>query len=337
MDRRGNVRTAALLLAVSPAAVCLALLASVAFGAKSIDWQTVWDSFIRFDPGNVDHQIVRHSRLPRAVGALLVGACLAVAGAVMQGMTRNDLASPSLLGVTDGAVLAVTVCMIAKPGAPSSEVMLWAVAGAAFGAWMVYATAAAVPNGLSPVRMTLIGAMMGAWMTAVSTALSTYFQVSQNISFWFNARLHQMQPDFVIPAVLPALVGLVCATAIARSVTAFALGEDVAVGLGQRVVVVKAAAFFTVAVTTGVAVALAGQIGFVGLIIPHVARMLVGVDYRRVVPCSAVLGALFLTAADVLARFINYPFETPVGVVLSAVGVPFFLYLIRRKGGRTGG
>ncbi|MDF2922766.1 MAG: ferrichrome transporter permease [Paenibacillaceae bacterium] len=323
----------ALLLGLSPIAIVLTLLASIMYGAKSMDWTAVRDAFLNFDPGNVDHQIVLHSRLPRAAGSLLIGGFLAMSGAIMQGMTRNYLASPSIMGVTDGAAFAITLCMVLLPNASSMTLIASSFAGSALGASVVFILAWMMPGGLSPVRMAILGTIIGTFLSSVSAALSIYFHVSQNVSFWFNARLHQMDPGLIKLVIPFAVVGIAVALMLAKSITIISLGDDIAAGLGQRTLWVKIGAMCCVAVLTGVSVAMAGKIAFVGLLIPHIVRYLVGVDYRWVIPCAGVTGAVFLGLSDILSRFLNYPFETPIGVVTSAVGIPFFLYLIRKKGG----
>lgn len=142
-----------------------------------------------------------------------------------------------------------------------------------------------------------------------------------------------MTPELVKVAIPFGIVGLILAVAISKSVTVLSLGEDISRGLGQRTVLVKVIATLAVVMLTGISVALAGKIAFVGLIVPHITRFLVGINYRRIVPAAGVLGAIFLGLSDVLSRFLNYPFETPIGVVTSLIGVPFFLYLIRKRGG----
>jgi len=323
----------ALLLLVSPAVCLLAVWVSVSYGAKAIDSATVRAAFLHFDPANVDHQIVLHSRLPRALGALLVGALLAVSGALMQGMTRNDLASPSMMGVAEGSVFAVTLCQVLGQGGSALGLIGFSLLGSLVGGSFVFGLASRLPDGLTPVRLAIIGTIIGTFLTGVSAALASYFQISQTISFWYNARLYQIDPGELRLALPFAFVGLLLALGISKSVTVLALGEEISAGLGQRTALVKLLGAISVTLLTGVAVALAGNIGFVGLIVPHIARFLTGMDYRWTVPCAGVLGALFLACADVLCRFLNYPFETPVGVVTSLIGVPFFLYLIRWKGG----
>lgn len=302
-------------------------------GAKPISGTVVTDALFSFDPEQVDHQIIRHSRLPRAAGALLIGACLAVSGALMQGMTRNYLASPSIMGVSDGSVFVITLFMIMMPSSGSLTMIVYSLIGSALGAGIVFSLAWLLPGGLSPVRMAVLGTIIGTFLAGVSQALSTYFQVSQNVSFWYNARLHQLDPTLIKLALPFVAVGLILAFVLARSITVLSLGDDIAQGLGQKTAATKAFTLISVILLTGIAVALAGNIAFVGLIIPHICRFLVGQDYRRIIPSAALFGGIFLALCDLISRLLNPPFETPVGVVTALFGVPFFLYLIKTKGG----
>ncbi len=181
--------------------------------------------------------------------------------------------------------------------------------------------------------MAIIGTIIGTFLSSVATALATYFQTSQNISFWYNARLHQLEPT-LLKVVLPfACIGLFLAIAISKQMTVLSLGTDVAKGLGQRDRLIKLLAGLAVVILTGCSVSLAGNIGFVGLIIPHISRFLVGVDFKWTIPFAGLLGSVFLAFADIGSRFLNYPFETPISVVTATIGVPFFLYLIKSRGG----
>lgn len=322
-----------IILCISPLVIILMILVSILYGAKNIDTDTVWEAIFSFDPGNVNHQIVMHSRLPRVIGALLIGAFLAISGALMQGMTRNYLASPSIMGVSDGSAFAITFCMIFMPNASSLDMIVYSLIGSAFGVGITFGLASLLPNGMTPVRMAIIGVIIGTFLSSVSAALASYFQVSQNVSFWYNARLHQINPDMIMFVIPFAVVGIAMALFISRSITVLSLGEEMSISLGQRTLLVKLMATASVVILTGISVALAGKIGFVGLIIPHITRFLVGIDYRRIIPYAGILGGIFLALSDVLSRFLNYPFETPIGVVTSLFGVPFFLYLIRKRGG----
>ncbi|WP_379143231.1 FecCD family ABC transporter permease [Paenibacillus sp. sgz500992] len=306
---------------------------SVLYGTKSISYSTVWNSLFHLDGDNIDHLIIRTSRIPRVAGALLIGAFLAVSGALMQGMTRNYLASPSIMGISDGSVFAITLCMVFLPGASSMTMILYSLAGSMLGAALVFGTAKLLPGGASPLSLAVLGTIIGTFLGGVSQALATYFQISQNISFWYNARLHMMDPALIKLAIPFAVVGLALGLMMARSVTMLSLGDETAAGLGLKVTVVKGLTMLSVVILTGISVAIAGKIAFVGLIIPHITRYLIGQDYRKIIPFSAFLGALFLAACDLISRFVNFPFETPIGVVTALFGVPFFLYLIKTRGG----
>jgi len=313
--------------------VVLTIALSVMHGTKAISCAAVWDAIFRFDNENIDHLIIQTSRIPRVIGALLIGAFLAVSGALMQGMTRNYLASPSIMGVTDGSVFVITLCMVFMPGTSSMTMIVFSLIGSALGAGLVFGLARLLPGGFSPITLAVLGTIIGTFLGGVSQALASYYQVSQNISFWYNARLHQMDPAMIKLSIPFAIAGFALALIVSRWVTALSLGDDVAKGLGLNIVFIKGLTMLSVVILTGISVALAGKIAFIGLIIPHIARYMVGQDYRKIVPFSALIGALFLAWCDLISRFINHPFETPIGVVTALFGVPFFLYLIKTRGG----
>ncbi|MFJ7973407.1 FecCD family ABC transporter permease [Psychrobacillus sp. NPDC096389] len=331
MNKKNWIATT--ILVTSPVFIVLAIVLSVLYGAKDISALTVWQAITQFDANNVDHNIIRTSRLPRVIAALLVGAFLAVAGSVMQGITRNYLASPSIMGVNDGSAFVITLAMVFFPGLPNYQMILLSMVGSAIGAGLVFGFGSLIKGGLSPVRLAIIGTVIGTFLSSMASAVAMYFQVSQSVSVWYNAKIHTVNPDMLLLSIPFGLVGLILALSIAKSVTISSLGEDIAVNLGQRTKWVKVISILSVVCLTGTAVALVGKIAFVGLVIPHITRFIVGVDYRFVIPCSAVIGAVFLAFCDIISRFINFPFETPVGVVTAIIGVPFFLYLIRTRGG----
>ena len=322
-----------IILCIAPLLIILTIILSILYGAKHIDFTVAWDALFHFEPGNVDHSIIRISRLPRVIGALLVGAYLAISGALMQGLTRNYLASPSIMGVSDGAAFVITLCMVINPGMSSFLMIFYSMIGSALGACIVFGFGSFIPNGLSPVRLAIIGSVIGTFLSSLSAAIASYFQVSQNVSFWYNARLHQIDPAILKMAIPCGLVGIILALYISKSITILSLGDEISINLGERTQLVKVITIISVVCLTGTAVALVGKIGFVGLIIPHITRFLVGVDYKWVIPCAGVIGGVFLALCDVISRFVNYPFETPIGVVTALIGIPFFLYLIRTRGG----
>ncbi|PEX90972.1 FecCD family ABC transporter permease [Bacillus cereus] len=321
------------ILCIAPILILFTVILSVLYGAKNIDAETVWNALFHFDSSDVNHNIIITSRLPRVVAALLVGAFLAISGALMQGMTRNYLASPSIMGVTDGAAFVITLSMIFLPGMSSIGMVLCSMAGSALGAGIVFGFGSLLQNGLSPVRLAIIGTVIGTFLSSVSAAMASYFQISQNVSFWFNAKLDQVDPNIIKITIPFGIIGIILALFISKSITILSLGEEVSINLGQRTKLVKALAILSVIFLTRTAVALVGKIGFVGLIIPHITRFLIGVDYKWILPCAGVIGGVFLALCDVLSRFVNYPFETPIGVVTSLIGIPFFLYLIHTRGG----
>ncbi|WP_336604368.1 FecCD family ABC transporter permease [Paenibacillus sp. MMS18-CY102] len=331
MQKQNVVPATVLLLA--PFAMGIVVVLSVVLGAKQIALHTVWDALFHFDPDNIDHQIIRTSRVPRAIGSLMIGAFLAISGALMQGMTRNYLASPSILGVSDGSVFVVTLAVAFLPDVHSVGLVALSMIGSAIGVGLVFGLAWLVPNGLSPVGIAILGTIVGTFLNGVAAATAMYKQISQDISFWYNARLDQMDPGLIKISIPFAVVGIILAMFLSRSVTLLSLGEEISANLGVRTKWVKGLTMLSVVILTGVSVALAGKIAFIGLIVPHIARFISGIDYRWIVPVSGVIGGSFLVVSDLLARFVNYPFETPVGVVTALFGVPFFLYLIKTRGG----
>lgn len=318
---------------VLPILIVVIMCISIIFGTKDISFIDVMKALFQFDEDNIDHQIIWSGRMPRILAVLFVGAFLGVAGAIMQGVTRNFLASPSILGVTDGSAFVVTLAIVFLPGISNFNLVLLSMIGSLLGAALVFGFASFIKNGLSPIRLAIIGTVIGTFLSSIGTAIAMKYGLSQTITMWYNSKLHTVQMDMVYLCVPIGLIGLVLAIAMSNSVTILSLGEDTAVGLGQRTRTVKVLSIIAVAILTGTAVALVGKIGFVGLVVPHLIRMMVSVDYRYIIPCSAVMGAFFLLLCDLISRYINFPYETPIGVVTALIGVPFFLYLIRKRGG----
>jgi iron complex transport system permease protein len=324
-------RAAALIIIGGLASIVLAMGMSVSFGAADVELKTIWEAIFHYNPDNMEHQIIQTLRLPRVVGGAIVGACFAAAGAIMQGMTRNPLADSSLLGLNAGAGLMLSVCFAFFPGLSFNGILLFSFLGAGLGAVLVYGIASLAKGGLSPVRLVLAGAAISALLNALNEGVSLYFQVGQDTLFWYAAGVSGVkweQIAIMLPWFAAALLGAIM---ISRSITALNLGEDVALGLGVRTGWVKLAGAAIVFILAGSAVALVGGVGFVGLMVPHLARKWVGMDYRWIIPCSAILGSLLVVFADLAARMIHPPYETPIAALTAAIGVPFFLYLARKE------
>ncbi len=306
------------------------LLWSITLGAADITPQVVYAALFDFDEAEFDHVIIQTVRLPRVIAGVIVGAALAVAGAIMQGLTRNPLADSGLLGINAGAAFAV-VLVVYLLGTPSLSVYaIAALIGAGLAAAFVYGIGAF--GGATPLRLTLAGVILTAFVSSLTTAILIQDQETlDRIRFWTAGSLGGR--DFaIITQTAPLIaVGLVGALLISRQITTISLGEDVAKGLGQDTLRIKLIAAALVVMLAGGAVALAGPIGFVGLVIPHIARFIAGVDYRWIIPYSAVLGGILVTLADVAARVVLRPLELPVGVMMALVGAPFFIYLARWK------
>lgn len=304
---------------------------SIALGAADIKLSEVWDAVFHFNDTVTNHLIIQELRLPRVLGAAMVGACFAVAGALMQGMTRNPMADSGLLGLNAGAGLALALCFAFAPGLPFMFLIMYSFVGAGVGAGLVYGIGSLAKGGLSPVRLVLAGSALSALFAALSEAIALHFRIGQDIAFWYAGGVSGtkwLQLEIMSPWVVGALIGAII---ISRSITMLSLGEDVAKGLGQRTTLVKLVATIIILILAGSAVSVVGPVGFVGLIIPHLTRYIVGVDYRWIIPCSAVLGSLLVVLADLTARIINPPYETPIGALIALIGVPFFLYLARKE------
>lgn len=319
---------------VAPILIVAVTFISIIYGTKDISLHTIWQSIVNFDKSDPDHQIIRSNRIPRAIAVLCVGSFLAVAGAIMQGITRNYLASPSLMGVNDGSAFVITLAVVFIPGLANYQMILLSIAGSAMGAALVFGFGSLIRNGLSPVRLAIIGTVIGTFLSSLATAIAMYFQVSQTIAAWYNTKIHTVNMDMLLMSIPFGAVGLVLALICARAITITSLGEDIATGLGQKTKAIRYLSMFAVVLLTGTSVALVGKIAFVGLVIPHIVRFIVGIDYRNIIPCSILIGALFLSLCDLVSRYLNFPFETPIGVVTAFIGIPFFLYLIRSRGGQ---
>jgi iron complex transport system permease protein len=310
----------------------LSLLWSITLGAADIQPQTVYDALFNFDKMSFQHLIIQTVRLPRVLAGALVGAALAVSGTLMQGLTRNPLADSGILGINSGASFAVVLAVYILGNPPLSVYAFFGFLGAGVAAILVYALGTMGRGGATPLKLTLAGVILTAFVSSFTTAILIGDEDTlEKIRFWTAGSLAGREMPLVLQTAPYILVGLVAALFISRQITTISLGEDVAKGLGQNTIWVRGITAIIVVLLAGGAVALAGPIGFVGLIVPHIVRFIVGVDYRWVVPYSAVLGAILVTIADVGARVIIRPQELPVGVVMAFIGAPFFIWLARWK------
>ncbi|HWD80019.1 MAG TPA: iron chelate uptake ABC transporter family permease subunit [Kribbella sp.] len=333
-SRPHQARRTTLVLGLIGCVVLLVLvcLLSIAVGSKQIPLSTVVDALRHYDEADTDQVIVRSLRVPRTLIGLLVGAALGLSGALMQGVTRNPLADPGILGVNGGAALFV-VGGIYWFGMSSLTSYVWlAFVGAAAASVVVYLLGSLGREGATPVKLALAGAALTAMLGSLTTALligdvDTFDQ----FRFWSVGSFAGRGPDIARQVAPFILAGIVLAIFCGRVLNALSLGDDVAKSLGQRVGWARAFVAVVVVLLCGAATAAAGPIGFVGLTIPHVARLVTGPDYRWILPYSALLAPILLLGSDVIGRVVALPGELQVGIVTAVLGAPFFIVLVRRR------
>lgn len=303
---------------------------SVAFGVRSV---TIDDllSALAGSTATVSEAAVA-TRLPRTVLAMLVGAALALSGAGMQAVTRNPVADPGILGVTSGASLAVVIGIAFFGMTHPYAYIVTAIVGAAVAACFVYAVGSLGRGGATPLKLALAGAATTAALTSlISAVMLPRVDILQAVQFWQIGGVGGADwARIALLAPVLAAGALLCFIA-ARGMNSLALGDDMAAGLGENVVRTRAITALGAVVLAGAATAIAGPIGFVGLVVPHVCRLIVGTDHRWLLPFSALVGACLVVAGDTLGRVIARPDEIQVGIVTAVIGAPFFIWIVRRQ------
>jgi iron complex transport system permease protein len=319
-----------LLLAVGALAATCVL--SVTLGSRAVPLETVWHALVDFDPGSASQEVVRELRVPRTCLGLLVGAALGLSGTLLQGVTRNPLADPGIMGISAGAA-AFVVFGIMVLGARELYAYVWlGFLGAALATVLVYGVASLGREGATPVKLALVGAAVTAALSSITTAIVLIdVDALDELRAWQVGTLGgRFAP--VVWQVLPFIVvGSVAALACGRALNGLALGEDVARALGLRVRLSRTVIFASVAVLAGAATAACGPIAFLGLAVPHIARIICGPDYRWILGYSLVLGPVVLLLADVAGRLVLPSGELQVGVVLGVLGAPAFIALVRYR------
>jgi len=332
LTRERFVRVLAVLVLV----LLVAVIASALVGSEHID---LLRAVFGAAEGNVDALILLRIRLPRALMAVIVGGALAGAGTVLQALLRNPLAEPHLLGVSGGAAFGGVVALIlggATGIIPAVLVPIGSFAGALLTMLIVYRLGT-VHGRLQPYTFLLAGVVCNAFTGALIMALNTladFFQ-AHGVLFWLMGSLQAQSYWLVLASATYVAAGLLWLLRHSRELNVLSLGEESAAQLGVHVGRTRRVSFVVSSLLVGAAVSVSGMIGFVGLIVPHVTRLLIGADYRLLLPASVLVGGTFLVLADTVARSAFGPTEIPVGVVTALCGGPFFIYLLRREGGRT--
>jgi iron complex transport system permease protein len=317
------------------AAVCalmLSLMLSVGVGVAGGGIGTLLRMREPRERNSMMGRILFEMRLPRALAACMTGAAFALAGSVMQGITHNPLADSGLLGVNAGAGFMVILSTVLWPSMSSMGTMCFAFLGGALAAALVYGLGMDKKT-VKPIRLILAGAAVAAMLTALSQGVALGFGLSRDLSFWSSGSLSGISWDRLKAASPLMLAALIAGMAISGKLSVLALGEESAAGLGLNIRAVRLTGLAVVLALAGAGVTLAGGISFLGLIVPHTARFLTGSDYRRIMPVSALFGGVLLVLSDAAARMINAPFDTPVGALVSLIGVPFLLVMTCRKKG----
>ena len=329
-----NKRNSYILIFCGLILLSLGIFLSVSIGAKDIDFSTMVNSV--FGNGNdINSKIIRDVRIPSPVTACSLN-MIAVSGAIMQGITRNPIAEPSVIGITQGATFMVAIALVLQQVNTNIVIggfslMIFAFIGASISGLFVYFISSRSMGKTDPVKLTLAGTALGTLLISLATGAAMYFNLSQQLSFWINGGFIGVNWEGVKLLFIVGIIGMGCAMLISKRITILSLWEDVAIGLGENTNRTRFIAIVIVILLTGASVSVAGNIIFVGLIIPQIVKKLVGVDFKYIIPCSFVLGSVLIVYSDVISRLINPPYETPIGSLTALLGVPVFIYLIRKE------
>lgn len=304
---------------------------SLAMGQTSISFPLALEVITNYDPNNETHLIIATSRLARATIALTVGASLAIAGILIQSLTRNPLAAPDLLGINAGAIFFIVFALTWLNMQSLTQYMWFGFLGAAVAAVGVFLLSNIGRDGVTPMKVILAGTALSAFFISFTQGMLVIDEQSiQTVLFWLAGSIAGRDLQMLFD-VLPLLViALIVSGFMGKAMNIFSSGDDVAKSLGQNVAILKLLMGILIIILAGGSVAIVGSIGFIGLIVPHIAKGLVGNDYRWVIPYGACIGAALLIAADILARFLISPMEVPIGVMTAFIGGPFFIYLAKK-------
>lgn len=311
--------------------IIVAMLASLHFGVTLYSPSQVFDALFHFGGSNADSAIYDY-RLPRAVIAPIVGASLAIAGVLIQTLTRNPLASPGLLGINSGAAVAVAIAMILMGITNQLYVALFSISGAIISCTVIFIIGFAGNRGqMSSARIILVGFTFSALLYSfIELIMVMDEETISTILIWLSGSFTNKRLDLLWVALPPIVIGLGIAFFFPRHLDAIMVDDEMAKSLGVPINRIRIFIFIAISLLSGGSVMLAGPIGFLGLIVPHIARRFVGSEHKLLLPTAALFGALFALIADVTCRLLMYPAEIPVGILTALIGVPYFIYLISR-------
>lgn len=308
----------------------IGLFIAVSAGAKTIPFQTVIDSIFAYDH-TLDMQLIREVRIPRALSTLLVGGLLGMSGAMMQGVTRNPIAEPSLMGITQGATLAIAIGYAFPTFSGLFSTSAAAFIGALLSGLLVLIVTMQQARVVNISRLLLAGTALSTFFLSLASVIALLTNQSQNLAFWISGGFRSATWGSVEMLVIVGGICTLLGLLLAKRINIVNLGEDVAVGLGEKPMQVRFLTLLIIIPICSICVSVAGNIAFVGLIIPQIIRKLIGQNYRMILPLSFLLGGTLLVWSDILARLVAQPYETPIGLFTTLLGVPFFIWMVRKE------
>lgn len=316
--------------AISITVLISGIFLSMYSGAADITAGDIRAALFNFDASNNKHVIINEIRLPRVLAAMIVGAAFSVSGAVMQAMTRNPLAEPGLLGINAGALFFLTIAFSFFPHLSYPYMVLLSFAGALFSALIVFSAVFFSKSRMTPLKLILAGVAVTLFFSSLSTALQLYFNIGQDIAFWFAGAIQNVDWHNLLIVTPWFIIGMIMVMMISSDLTAISFDEETAISLGVHMTKTRIIGLTAVVILAGLSVSVIGAVAFVGLITPHIARKIAGADYKMILPLSGILGAVLVVYSDLAAKTLFAPVEIPVAALIALIGVPFFLYLAGR-------
>ena len=308
------------------------LVLAVRLGSVHIAFSDIFNSIFNYSE-TLELMLVRDVRITRALSVLMTGGILGVTGAMIQGVTRNPIAEPSILGVSQGATLVIAIFYAAGIGITTKNVMIASFIGALITGLIVLGFISKKANNNSIAKILLAGTAMSTFFVSLTTVIGLLTNQSQMIGFWVSGGFRNATwADFKLVFIV-GIIGLIITMILSQKINILNLGDDVAIGLGESPEKIRFITLMVMIPMIAAAVSVGKNIAFVGLIIPQVVRKILGEDYRKNIPCSFLLGALLLTYADIAARMLFNPYETPIGVFTAIIGIPFFISVARKERG----
>lgn len=310
----------------------IGLVLAVRLGSVHIDFMDIWNSIFHYNE-TLELMLVRDVRIPRALAVLVTGGILGVTGSMIQGVTRNPIAEPSILGVSQGATLVIAIFYALGIAINTTNVMIAALIGAVATGLIVLGFISKKANNASVTKILLAGTAMSTFFISLTTVIGLLSNQSQMIGFWVSGGFRNASwADFRLVFIV-GMIGFIITILLSPKINILNLGDDVAIGLGQNPEKIRLVTLMVMIPMCAAAVAVGKNIAFVGLIVPQIVRKLLGEDYRINIPCSFLLGSVLLTYADIAARMIFAPYEMPIGIFTALIGIPFFISVARKERG----